>query len=113
MGAAMTETDIPATSLVERLNTTASKMIGLNPLRRGRPQTTQELLREAAAEIERLRAALREIRDTDHQSYDLVGQGQYGYGVADGHRCAAKIAEDALAEDIPAVAPEKSPRVKE
>lgn len=43
------------------------------------------------------REALKEIRDSPHQTGDLVGQ--YGIGVQDGHRCAASMARAALADD--------------
>lgn len=55
-------------------------------------------LAEAKREIERLREALEEIA-AQHQSYESNPGGQYGIGVTDGHRCAAKIANAALAAD--------------
>jgi chromosome segregation ATPase len=59
-------------------------------------------LETAEARAERLEAVLREIRDSSHQSYQSTvhgGSGPYVTGVADGHRCAAKIARAALEAD--------------
>lgn len=50
----------------------------------------------AYREIVRLRDALREIAEHAHNAYDTNGEGQYGIGVTDGHRCAASIARAAL-----------------
>lgn len=47
----------------------------------------------------RLREALEKIADHPHNSYAANGEGMYGTGVTDGHRCAAKIAETALRSD--------------
>lgn len=58
---------------------------------------------EAADEIERLRAALIEIRDHWANQYDHprketeMYRGPYGIGVTDGHRACTIIAEKALA----------------
>lgn len=51
---------------------------------------------EAADRLERLHAALIEIRDSRFCSYENSGSGQYGIGVADGHRYCANIARDAI-----------------
>jgi hypothetical protein len=51
---------------------------------------------EAMAEINKLKAALMEIRDSEFQNYEKSGSGQYGIGVADGHRYCASIARDAI-----------------
>lgn len=62
-----------------------------------------ELYGKLAAEIERLRAALIEIRDHWANQYDhprkesAMYAGPYGIGVTDGHRAAAIIAARALA----------------
>lgn len=55
------------------------------------------------AEVGTLRAALRQIAEHPHNSYDLPshaevtnGDVQYAIGIADGHRCAAAIAREAL-----------------
>lgn len=51
---------------------------------------------EAADRLERLHAALIEIRDSRFCSYENSGSGEYGIGVADGHRYCANIARDAI-----------------
>lgn len=57
---------------------------------------------DAADEIERLRAALVEIRDHWATSYDHqyanneMYRGPYGIGIVDGHRLCAAIARKAL-----------------
>jgi succinate dehydrogenase/fumarate reductase flavoprotein subunit len=65
------------------------------------------LTESAFREIRRLRAALEEIRDSSHQSYDNEatrdGDRQYAIGVADGHRCAANIARAALQDEASVV----------
>lgn len=46
-----------------------------------------------------LLAVLREIAETPHQTYGhKQGSGEYAVGVADGHRCAAKTAKNAIAK---------------
>ena len=68
--------------------------------------TDRVFIAHARADLPRALAALRVAVDglravsTDaHMRYDHpdVGSGQYGIGVADGHRCAAKRAQTALA----------------
>jgi len=56
-------------------------------------------LNSAFAYAEALAGALEEIASDPHCSYDHPsnGAGQYGTGVTDGHRCAAKKADAALA----------------
>ena len=47
-------------------------------------------------------AALRAITEHPHQSYDHPtngGNGMYGTGCADGHRCAANVARAVLAQE--------------
>ena len=62
-------------------------------------------LRKAAARIEALEAALREIRDHWANQYDHPNKehemyrGPYGIGVTDGHRACANIARAALAPE--------------
>lgn len=51
---------------------------------------------EAADRLERLQAALIEIRDSRFCSYENSGSGQYGIGVADGHRYCANVARTAI-----------------
>ena len=51
---------------------------------------------KAERENERLRETLTEIESDIHQSYEGREPGQYGIGVADGHRCAARKARAAL-----------------
>jgi len=51
---------------------------------------------EAADRLEKLSSALIEIRDSRFCSYENSGSGQYGIGVADGHRYCANIARDAI-----------------
>lgn len=64
-----------------------------------------DFLHDAAEEIERLRAALVEIRDHwanqyDHPRKDAeMYRGPYGIGVTDGHRACAIIATKALPSD--------------
>ena len=58
----------------------------------------ERLIRKAANEIERLRAALRVISESPHQQYDQNSADMYGIGVTDGHRCAAVLARAALPE---------------
>jgi hypothetical protein len=62
------------------------------------------LLIEAADEVERLQAALREITTHWANSYDHphadteMYRGPYGTGVVDGHRACTRIARRALGE---------------
>ena len=49
------------------------------------------------AERVKLIEALEDIANSSHQTYDGK-DGQYGIGVADGHRCAANIARAVLEE---------------
>ena len=51
---------------------------------------------EAADRLERLRAALIEIRDSRFCSYENSESGMYGIGVTDGHRYCANIARKAI-----------------
>jgi hypothetical protein len=51
---------------------------------------------ESADRLERLQAALIEIRDSRFCSYENSGSGQYGIGVADGHRYCANVARSAI-----------------
>ena len=51
---------------------------------------------EAADRLERWQAALIEIRDSRFCSYENSGSGQYGIGVADGHRYCANVARTAI-----------------
>lgn len=51
---------------------------------------------EAADRLERWQAALIEIRDSRFCSYENSGSGQYGIGVADGHRYCSNIARTAI-----------------
>jgi hypothetical protein len=51
---------------------------------------------EAADRLERLQAALVAIRDSRFCSYENSGSGQYGIGVADGHRYCADVARTAI-----------------
>jgi hypothetical protein len=43
--------------------------------------------------------ALRKIAYHPHCNYENCGPSMYGIGVADGHRCAANIAREALCAD--------------
>ena len=51
---------------------------------------------EAQEKIDRLKAALLQIQNSPYQSYEHSGSGQYGIGVADGHRYCARIAREVL-----------------
>ena len=54
---------------------------------------------DAESPVKVLVDALTKIRDTHQAYYDPAnGEGQYGIGVTDGHRCAAQIARAALAK---------------
>lgn len=46
--------------------------------------------------VAQLEVALNEIAEHDHCDYSSTEIGEYGRGVTDGHRCAAKIARKAL-----------------
>lgn len=63
----------------------------------GRMAALIATIEQQAEQIERLRKALTAISDDPHCSYENSGDGQYGIGVADGHRCAANKAREALA----------------
>lgn len=52
---------------------------------------------EPEAVVKAAFAAIHEIVNSPHQVYDNHKGGQYGVGVADGHRCAANMARAALA----------------
>jgi len=56
------------------------------------------LIESQATEIERLKGALVDIRDSKHCQYEENGVGGYGIGVTDGHRFCANIARAALQE---------------
>lgn len=56
---------------------------------------------------DRLAASLRRIANSPHCHYDQNEASPYGTGVADGHRCAAQIARDALASCAGTPAPAK------
>lgn len=60
----------------------------------------RDAVRAERAENGRLREALQQIAHSKHSSYDNGYGGQYGIGVADGHRCAAKAARLALGETV-------------
>jgi hypothetical protein len=51
---------------------------------------------EAMAEIDKLKASLTAIRDSEYQNYEKTGYTQYGIGITDGHRYCAQIARDAI-----------------
>ena len=53
--------------------------------------------KEEQAKNEKLIKVLEDIANSSHQTYDGK-DGQYGIGVADGHRCAANIARAVLKE---------------
>ena len=52
-----------------------------------------------AERIAALRAALRNISTSPHCLYENNPATEYGYGIADGHRCAANNAKAALVAD--------------
>ena len=62
------------------------------------PDSEGEFVRfeEAQAEIDKLKAALTAIRDSEYQNYEKTGYTQYGIGITDGHRYCAQIARDAI-----------------
>jgi len=75
---------------------TAVHMIGYH----ARDDEVRELKAENAklkSRVAELEASLRSIDMSKYCSYENSGYGQYGIGVADGHRRCAKVAHAALA----------------
>lgn len=59
--------------------------------------TPVEYLVELTSELEKFRKALNEIGAMHQVYYEKKNEtGMYGIGVVDGHRCAAKVAKEAL-----------------
>lgn len=58
--------------------------------------TTKKYMVELTTELEKFRKALNEIATMHQIYYERNETGIYSIGTVDGHRCAAKVAKEAL-----------------